>query len=133
MKRLLTICAGLAMLMTAATALAADVTGTWTGSAQSPNGDFALTFTFKQDGANLTGTVQGPQGDPIAISNGKVDGDKFTFDVSFNGMTIHHDCTVDGDTIKMSTKSDSADFPGMQLTLKKAKDAGTAPATPPAQ
>ena len=45
------------------------------------------------------------------ISNGKVDGDKFTFDVSFNGMTIHHDCTVDGDTIKMTTKSDSGDFP----------------------
>ena len=131
MKRLLCFCAGVAMLLTAATALAADVTGTWTGSAQSPNGDFQLTFTFKQDGASLTGTVQGPQGDPIAISNGKVDGDKFTFDVSFNGMTIHHDCTVNGDEIKMSTKSDSGDFPGMQLTLKRTKDAAPAsPATP---
>jgi len=131
MKRLLCFCAGVAMLLTAATALAADVTGTWTGSAQSPNGDFQLTFTFKQDGASLTGTVQGPQGDPIAISNGKVDGDKFSFDVSFNGMTIHHDCTVNGDEIKMSTKSDSGDFPGMQLTLKRTKDAAPAsPATP---
>jgi len=133
MKRMLCVIAGLAMMLTAATALAADVTGTWTATAQTPNGDFALTFTFKQDGANLTGTVQGPQGDPIAISNGKVDGDKFTFDVSFNGMTIHHDCTVDGDTIKMSTKSDSGDFPGMEMTLKRSKDAGTAPAAPPAQ
>ena len=133
MKRMLCVIAGLAMMLTAATALAADVTGTWTATAQTPNGDFALTFTFKQDGANLTGTVQGPQGDPMAISNGKVDGDKFTFDVSFNGMTIHHDCTVDGDTIKMSTKSDSGDFPGMEMTLKRSKDAGTAPAAPPAQ
>ncbi len=123
------------MTLSAATALAADVTGTWTASAQTPNGDFQLTFTFKQDGANLTGTVLGPGGDPIAISNGKVDGDKFTFDVSFNGMTIHHDCTVSGDEIKMSTKTDSGDFPGMQMTLKRAKDAGAAApaATPPAQ
>jgi hypothetical protein len=131
MKRLLSIAAGLALVLTAATALAADVTGAWTGSAQGPNGDgFQLSFTFKQDGANLTGSVQGPQGDPIAISNGKVDGDKFTFDVSFNGMTIHHDCTVNGDEIKMSTKSDSGDFPAMEMTLKRAKDAGAAPAAP---
>jgi len=131
MKKLLRLCSALAMTLTAATALAADVTGTWTGSMQTPDGnDFQLTFTFKQDADKLTGTVQGPQGDPIDISNGKVDGDKFTFDVAFNGMTIHHDCTVDGEEIKMTTKSDNADFPGMQLTLKRAKE--TPPAPPPA-
>jgi len=133
MKRMLCLCALMAVMMSAATALAADVTGIWTATAQTPNGDFALTFNFKQDGANLTGTVQGPQGDPIAISNGKVDGDRLTFDVSFNGMTIHHECAVTGDEIKMSTKSDSGDFPGMQMTLKRAKDAGTPPTAPPAQ
>jgi hypothetical protein len=134
MKKLFSIVAGLAMTLSAATALAADVTGTWTASTQTPNGDFQLTFTFKQDGANLTGSVQGPGGDPITISNGKVDGDKFTFDDSFNGITIHHECTVNGDEIKMTAKSDSADFPAMQLTLKRSKDAGAAaPATPPAQ
>ena len=128
MKRLLCLCAALAMTLSAAAALAADVTGKWTATAQSPNGDFLLTFTFKQDGASLTGTVQGPEGDPLPISNGKVDGDKFSFDVSFNGLTIHHDCTVSGDEIKMTTKSDSADFPGMELTLKRVKDTGPAPA-----
>jgi hypothetical protein len=131
MRKLLTFCAGLAMTLSAATAMAADVTGTWTGEAKGPDGSsFQLTFTFKQDGAALTGTVQLPQNDPIAISNGKVDGDKFTFDDSFNGITIHHDCTVDGDSIKMSTKTDSADFPGMELTLTRVKDAPAAPATP---
>jgi len=137
MKPFVKLCAILAMTLSAATAFAADVTGTWTATTQTPNGDMQLTFSFKQDGANLTGSVQGPQGDPIVISNGKVDGDKLTFDVSFNGMTIHHDCTVSGDEIKMSAKSDSGDFPGMQLTLKRAKDAAPAapasapPATPP--
>ena len=126
MKRLFCICAALAMMLTTVTALAADVTGKWTATAQSPNGDLQLTFTFKQDGANLTGTVQGPEGDPLPISNGKVDGDKFTFDVSFNGITIHHDCMVSGDEIKVSAKGDSTDFPAMELTLKRVKDAAPA-------
>jgi hypothetical protein len=123
MKRLLRVCAGLVMMLMTASAFAADVTGTWTATAQTPNGDFQLSFMFKQDGAKLTGTVQGPQGDPLDISNGKIDGDKFTFDVSINGMTIHHDCTVAGEEINMKTSSDNADFPGMTMTLKKAKAA----------
>jgi len=131
MKKLLCVCAALSMTLSAATAMAADVTGTWTAEAKAPDGStFQLTFAFKQDGATLTGTVQGPQGDPLEISNGKVDGDKFTFDVSFNGVTIHHDCTVDGDTIKMSAKSDSQDFPAMDLTLKKAMAPPPAPGGP---
>lgn len=136
MRKLICVCAALAMTLSAATAMAADLTGTWTGEAKGPDGSsFPLTFTFKQDGATLTGTVQLPQNDPIQISNGKVDGNKFTFDDSFNGITIHHDCTLDGDTIKMSTKTDSADFPGMDLTLTRTTDATgkpTAPATPTA-
>jgi hypothetical protein len=132
----------MAMSLSAATAMAADVTGTWTAQTTAPDGSsFQLTFTFKVDGATLTGTVQTPQGDPLPISNGKVDGDKFSFDDSFNGITIHHDCTVDGDTIKMVTKTDSPNFPGMELTLTRVKAtpappagpaAPAAPATPPA-
>ena len=132
MRKLLCVCAAMAVTLSAATAMAADVTGTWTAQTTMPDGSsFQLTFTFKVDGATLTGTVQGPGGDPMAISNGKVDGDKFSFDVSFNGITIHHDCKVDGDTIKMTTKTDSGDFPGMELTLTRVKDtAPAAPATP---
>jgi len=138
MRKLICVCAAMAMTLSAATAMAADVTGTWTGQATGPDGSaMQLAFTFKQDGATLTGSVQGPMGDAMAITNGKIDGDKFSFDVSFNGMTINHQCTVDGDTIKMTTKSDSGDFPGMQLTLTRKTDApgkptATAPATPTA-
>jgi len=119
-----------AMTLFAGKAMAADVTGSWTTTMQTQDGNSTqITFNFKQDGAILTGTVQGSMGDPMEITNGKVDGDKFTFDVSFNGMTIHHNCTVDGDTIKMSTKTDSGDFPAMELTLTRAKaDAPAAPA-----
>lgn len=127
MKTLLSICAALVLMLGTASAHAADVTGTWSAEMKTPDGNsFPLTFTFKQDGTALTGTVQGPQGDPIDISNGKVDGNTFSFDVSFNGMTIHHNGTVvSDDEIKMTTKSDSGDFPGMELTLTRVK-----PATP---
>lgn len=134
LKYWLALCAAVLMVFGARSVFAAtDMTGTWTGSMSTPDGNsFALTFVFKQDGAALTGTVQGPQGDPIAISNGKVDGSNFSFTVSFNGTTITHTGTITGDEIKMSSKSDSGDFPAMQLTLKRSAPATPAPSSPPA-
>jgi hypothetical protein len=134
MKTLLSICAVLAMTLGTATVRAADVTGTWSSEMTTPDGNsFQLTFTFKQDGATLTGSVQGPMGDPLEIGNGKIDGDKFSFDVAINGMTIHHNCTVvSADEIKMTTKSDNADIPGMELTLKRVMQTPPATAVPDA-
>lgn len=126
MKTLLCLCAAVMMALTPMAAHAAtDVTGTWTGDMKAPDGStgFTISFTFKQDGAKLTGTVQGPQGDPIAISDGKIDGDKITFNVSFNGMTISHTGIINstGDEIKLTTKAEQGDFPGGEMTLKRAK------------
>jgi hypothetical protein len=47
-------------------------------------------------------------------------------------MSITHEGTVNekGDEIKLTSKSDSGDFPGMEFTLKKA--AAAAPAAAPA-
>jgi hypothetical protein len=126
MKKLLCLGTGLLLALTAATALAADVTGTWNADSTGPDGQsYSLTFTFKQDGAKLTGAVQGPQGDAIEISNGKVDGNNISFQVSFNGLTITHAGAVNdaGDEIKLSSKADQPDFPVHDLTLKKAKPA----------
>jgi len=122
MKKLLCACAALMMAFCAATAFAADVTGSWSGDMVGPNGDsFHLTFTFKQDGAKLTGTVIGPQGDPIEIADGKIDGDKLSFTVNVNGTVIKHEGVVSGDAIKLTTKSDSGDFQGGDITLTRAK------------
>ncbi|HWG19084.1 MAG TPA: hypothetical protein VG225_01055 [Terracidiphilus sp.] len=127
MKKLLGICAVVFLalgdaLFPATASAATDVTGAWTADMQSPDGNtMQLTFTFKQDGAKLTGSVQGPQGDPIDIQNGKVDGDKIYWETSFNGMTIQHDGTVNGDEMKVSIKSSDGQFPAMDITLKRAK------------
>ena len=124
MKTLICVCAALIMTLTPLTATAqapADVTGTWTGEMGGGNGGFQLSFTLKQDGAKLTGSVQGAQGDPIAISDGKIDGNRISFKVSFKGTTISHEGTVSGDEIKLTSKADSGNFPGGEMTLKRAK------------
>src|SRR5580693_2128750 len=102
-----------AVLCTGA-ALAADATGKWTGQMAGPDGSggIEISFTFKQDGAKLTGTVQGPQGDPIEITDGKVDGDKISFvvKVDFNGgMKITHNGTISGDEIQLNSKVEGGD------------------------
>ena len=67
-------------------AFAADVTGKWTGQMGSPNGDgMSITFDFKQDGTKLTGTADGPGGQTLQLKDGKVEGDKISFTVSFDG------------------------------------------------
>lgn len=130
MKIFLSACAAIFFALSVPTARAADITGAWNADMQMPGGgeNMQLAFTFKQDGAILSGSVQGPQGDALAITDGKVDGDKISFKVSFNGMTITHEGTVNtaGDEIKLSSKGDSADFPGMEMTLKRAKAAPVA-------
>ena len=129
MKKLLSICVTMIMAFTTASAFAAaDVSGTWAGDMKGPDGSngFHLAFTFKVEGAKLTGTVQGPQGDPISITEGVVAGDKITFNVSVNGMLISHEGTiVSGDEIKLTTKSDQG--PAGVMTLKRTKPTATAP------
>ena len=120
MKKLLWLCLALGIIFNTPPAMAADLTGTWTGSMATPDGNnFDLTYNFKQDGAKLTGTVQGPCGDALQIENGKIEGDKFSFDIDFNGMAIHHDCVIAGDQIKLTSKASSGDFAGSTMMLKR--------------
>lgn len=131
MKKLLYACVALILAFASATAKAAtDFSGTWTGAMAGGQGGFQLSFTFKQDGATLTGSVKGPQGDPIAISDGKVDGNKISFKVVIQGgTTIMHEGTLNaaGDEIKLTTKSEGGQFPGGEMTLTRAKT----PSPPP--
>jgi hypothetical protein len=131
MKKLLCFMAIVLMATSAVALVATDFTGTWVGEFKMPSGDpIQLTYTFKQDGAAVTGTVAGPQGDPIVIEDGKVDGDKLLFNVTYNGATIKHEGTVTGDEMKLATKSDDPNFPGAEMTLKRMISAPAPAATP---
>jgi len=109
----------LVLLLASAAAAAADFTGKWTGNINGPGGDITITFNFKQTGAKLAGTVSGPAGD-LDIQDGKVDGDKMAFTVSFNGMNIQQEGTLKGDEITLTVKMEGGEAPG-PMTLKRVK------------
>ena len=112
----------LALLVFAALAAAADVTGTWTGSLATGNGDFALVYNFKQDGATLSGTLETPQGDTVDIQDGKVNGDKisFTFEVQYNGgMKFTNEGSVKGDEMTLTTTHEGGGEYSGTTTLKR--------------
>lgn len=122
-RRTLLTCAIL-LVLTGTAAWAADVTGVWTGNISGPNGDFALTYTFKQDGQKLTGSVTGPT-DPIDIQEGKVEGDKISFSlqVDMGGSVVKFTSkgTIKGDEIVLTTTNDAGMDLAGEMTIKKQK------------
>ncbi len=101
MSRLLYFC--LAFFLTMSIANAQSIEGKWKGEMQGPNGSFELMYNFHVVGDSLTGSLETQMGE-IPISNGKIDGKKFSFDTSFNDMTMSHQCTVMGDSISMKSQ-----------------------------
>jgi hypothetical protein len=99
--------------------VSSDISGKWQGTMHGPQGDIDLVFTFEAKGDSLSGSVQSPMGE-VEISNGKINGDKFTFDISFNDMTINHECTVLGDSI--SVKATGMQGDDMEIILKRVNE-----------
>jgi hypothetical protein len=64
-----------------------SIDGNWKGSRETPNGTMELTNTFKVQGETLTGTIKSQFGE-VPLENGKVDGKKFSYSISFNGNSI---------------------------------------------
>lgn len=77
MKRALTVSA--LVILFAAFAAAADLTGTWKGAFDFNGTSIPLTFTLKADGDVLTGTVDGLPTPAAEIKDGKIKGEAITF------------------------------------------------------
>jgi len=122
-RKLALVLAGLG-LMSLASAEAADVSGKWTAQVPGRGGQMReTTFNFKADGDKLTGTMSGPQAD-IAISDGKVEGDNITFNVSLtfggNEVKLAFKGKVSGDEIKFTRQREGSDQT-QEFTAKRAK------------
>ena len=116
----------LILCVLAGAALAADITGAWSGNMTFGDNQITLSYTFKQDGAKLTGTVTGPDGNSLPLVDGKVDEDKVNFavNVDMNGNTAKFvsSGTIKGDEIAITTKVEgNSDFPPNSMTLKRTK------------
>jgi hypothetical protein len=108
-KRLLfsAIAAGLLMSSVAA---AADVSGKWKAEFTTPDGTARVnTFTFKAEGAALTGTVAGSQ-DETAIQNGKINGEDISFSAERPFGTFKYQGKVGGNEIKLKVDFNGQTF-----------------------
>jgi hypothetical protein len=116
MKLLLTL-----MALFALAASAADISGNWKGTAEGPNGAIERTFTFKQDGAKLTGETNSQYTGKSEITDGKVEGDVISFSITAkiqdNEMKLTYKGKITGDTIKLSSEFGGGQ--AIEWTLKK--------------
>jgi len=110
----------------AAVASAADIGGTWKGTAEMQGNAIERTFVFKVDGNKLTGETTSEMMGTSAITDGKIDGDNISFTVAVkfqdNEMKLNYKGKVSGDTIKLTV--DFSGFGGgggqtIEWTLKK--------------
>jgi hypothetical protein len=100
------------------TALAADVSGKWSGQVPSRGEAMAATFTFKIDGDKLTGTMTGPQG-AVSLQEGKVSGDQISFTTTGGNAKILFQGTVAGNEMKMTRTREGGQ--AREFTLKRAQ------------
>ena len=111
------------MLLFAAVALAADVSGTWTASFDTQVGQQNYTYTFKVDGGKLTGTAKSNLGEGT-ITDGNVNGDDITFteNLDYQGMQlmIPYKGKISGDEIKF-TRTVAEGFDPETFVAKRAK------------
>ncbi len=110
----------IAVLLAATCAFAADVDGKWAGTI--PGMDIPVSYTFKAEGTTLTGTSSGPDNTTIPIKDGKIDGNKISFNVSFDmggqEIKLEYKGVVAADQIKLTF-----DMMGQttEIPLKKAQ------------
>jgi opacity protein-like surface antigen len=124
MQRRNILSAALILAILPAAAMAADITGSWSGTMSMGDNQFTLTYNFKQEGGTLTGSVVPPNGEALPLSEGKVDGDKVSFAVKteMNGGAVKFvsSGTIKGEEITITTKVEgNHDFPETPMTLKR--------------
>jgi hypothetical protein len=108
------------LLLACISILAHDIDGKWAGTMSTPMGDAPVAFTFKADGATLTGSTAGPDGNEVKIADGKFDGANLSFTITFDfgGMPllISYKGVMSGTEIKFTL--DVFGMP-LDLTVKK--------------
>ncbi|MFL5808420.1 MAG: hypothetical protein ACJ749_02805, partial [Flavisolibacter sp.] len=90
------------------------IDGNWKGTRDTPNGSFEVNYSFKVEGNELTGTWKTQFGE-AKVENGKVDGKKFSYTISFNDMKFNYTGEVLNDN-ELSVKSERGE---MKLTKVK--------------
>lgn len=99
---------------------AADISGTWEITYQTPEGEFALEMSIEQDGENIKVTMEGMQGEEM-VGEGTFKDNKAEWSVTIstpNGdFTINYSGTLEDDIL--SGEAEMGDYGSMEWTAKK--------------
>jgi hypothetical protein len=119
---------GTALMAAAVMIFAADVSGTWQGTVNLPNGlSFPFTAKLKTQAGKLTGALAAiPPGSApdIPITGGKVDGDKISFlavrEIQGKSVKFNYTGTLTGNELKIHiVQADDGGAP-LDVTTKRA-------------
>jgi len=91
-----------------ATFAQSKIDGNWKGTRETPNGTFEVNYTFKVEGTELKGTWKTQFGE-TKLENGKIDGKKFSYSISFNDMKINYTGEVINDN-ELTVKSERGEL-----------------------
>lgn len=104
------------LILIPALLLAAGIDGKWKAEFTTPDGTPRTnTFTFKADGAKLTGTVAGSQ-DETPIKDGKISGDDISFTAERPFGTFTYAGKISGNEIKLKVTFNDQSF---DITAKR--------------
>ncbi|HUB79898.1 MAG TPA: hypothetical protein VMB03_13920 [Bryobacteraceae bacterium] len=122
MKRSIVLASILTAIL-AATAPAADIGGTWKGTADFGGQSIERTFVFKVDGNKLTGETTSELLGKSTIEDGKIDGDNISFtitaDFQGNSLKMTYKGKISGDTIKLTVDLGQEMGQTIDWTLKR--------------
>jgi hypothetical protein len=107
----------LAMLLVP-TVIAADVSGTWKGTMETPMGSMENLITFKLEGSNLTGMLKTDFFES-KIENIKLDGANISFEINLEFGKLAYAGTVESEQMKLNVTG--PDGNKMPLNLAKQK------------
>jgi len=81
------------VFLLAASAMAGDLTGKWSGTFKVDGGDHTIpqVFILKQQGKTLTGSGGPSAGEQYPIENGKIDGDEVRFEITTGEWKFAYD------------------------------------------
>ena len=117
----------------AAKTLATDITGTWKSEFDSQIGHQMYTFTFKQDGAKLTGKANSEAGDrkrEAELKEGKVDGRTISFveilSLQDNEIRITYTGKLSADGNEIKFTREVGEFAKTEIVAKREQNAPAA-------
>jgi hypothetical protein len=107
MTRFVVLAAAVIAIASSVALRAADPSGRWAATFMTQVGEQAYTYEFVVKGTTLTGTAKGSLTGETKITDGKIDGDTFTFteNANYQGMPISFTYTgkmTNADTIELT-------------------------------